>query len=215
MFVIAASLHTIMTNSYTYSVLPVFPFDSVWLLDLHPNVQDLKTVSLRYMAFLEGTSMKFSTWNLAMWARIPKISPQNPSAMTHHKIAPLVQFQAYMWFGEGFKDPLKLVLNFCMCNSATALHIIRNQLMKFGPPMPTTGANGSVWQFPATNQTIFWGPATHGSIQGQSCLRTEYQTGNVSFKPKSKTWDFKIKAERTANLSSKFEVFTKCSQKIL
>lgn len=89
-----------------------FHLDSVWLLDLHPNFQDLKTVFLRYMAFLEGTSMKFSTWNLAMWARIPKISPP-PSAMTHHQIAP---FQAYMWFAEAFKDPLKLVLNFCMRN---------------------------------------------------------------------------------------------------
>ena len=207
MFVIAASLHTIMTNSHTYSVLPVFPFDSVWLLDLHPNVQDLKTLSLRYMAFLEGTSMKFSTWNLAMWARIPKkyhsrilqpwrITKSRPWCSSRHTC-------------DSLRVSRILLSLFSIFACATLQLYSTSSTNEVGPPMPTAGANGSVWQFPATNQTIFWGPATHGSIQGQSCLRTDYQTRNVSFKP-----DFKIKTKRTANLSSKFVGFTKCSQKI-
>lgn len=93
-------------------------------------------------------SWKERQWSSAhgIWRCGREFQKYHPRILQPWRItkSPLVQFEAYMWFAESFKDPLKLVLNFCMCNCATALHIINQWSLALQcPPQEQTGRFGN------------------------------------------------------------------------
>ncbi len=181
-------------NSYTYSVLPVFPLDSPWFVpkfsrseDSFPLLYGLLGRNVNEVQHMESGDVGE---NSKMWREFS--TPESFSHDASQNRAPGVSRHACdsLWVSR------ILLSLFWIFVCATVLHIINQWYLahhrskRVGLAIPSRKPDHLL-----------------GSCN--TWVNADSQTQNVSFKPKSKSWDFKIKTKRTANVSSKFVVFIK------